>query len=80
VSSCGFSANGQLIYATFADKTARLWNACDRQPIATFYAERSLTCGALAPDNATFVCGDTKGVVYLLKLEAHAGSGRKART
>jgi WD40 repeat protein len=80
VSSCGFSANGQLIYATFANKMARLWTARDRQPIATFYAERSLTGGALAPDSATFVCGDTKGRVSLLKLEAHAASRRKSRT
>ncbi len=80
ISVCGFSANGQLIFATSADRIARLWETRKGERIAAFYAEKPITAGALASDGVTFVGGDARGRVFTLKLESAPGSRRKTKT
>ncbi len=81
ISSCGFSANGQLIYATATDGSIRLWSSRDSQLLISLCStDGALTGGALAPDNLTFVSGAANGAVSLFRIEGLTGTRRKTNT
>ena len=56
------------IYAS-DDNTLKVWNLTTGKFFATFTAESSIACCAVATDGVTIVVGDESGRVYFLRLE-----------
>ncbi len=79
IGDCGFSTHGQIVFAVSADGMARLWDVRSRQVIASFNAAKPLASGAMASDNITLAVGDSKGGVYLLKIEGQTGPRRRTQ-
>ncbi|EAZ90378.1 WD40 repeat domain-containing protein [Crocosphaera chwakensis] len=50
------------------DKTLKIWDLKTENCIATFTAEASITCVAVAPDGVSIIAGDSSGNVHFLRL------------
>ncbi|WP_445243060.1 MULTISPECIES: WD40 repeat domain-containing protein [unclassified Microcoleus] len=51
------------------DNTLKVWDLLSGNILASFTAESSIACCAIAPDGVTIVAGDESGRVYFLRLE-----------
>lgn len=66
---CVFTPDGRFVLTTSDDKTLRLWSVDTYEEIATWVADCSLECVAVAQDGHSLVVGDGTGSLHFLDLE-----------
>lgn len=79
ITACGYTHDGNLIFSADADRWLRIYAARTQQIMATFRAASPITCAAAAPNGIDFAVGDSKGAVYLIRLEGQPASGGRKR-
>ena len=72
VTSTAVHPDGRRAVSASADKTLRVWDLEAGQELASFTAEASVNCCAIAPHGDTIVAGDESGLLYFLRLEEGA--------
>ncbi|HAC63994.1 MAG TPA: hypothetical protein DCF68_10760 [Cyanothece sp. UBA12306] len=68
VYSVTVTPDGKKVISGSRDKTVKIWDLVTGNCIATFTAEASITCVAVAPDGVSIVAGDSSGKVHFLQL------------
>jgi WD40 repeat protein len=69
VNTVAVTADGKRAISGSQDRTIKVWDLSSGKFLASFTAESSIACCAVAPDGVTIVAGDASGRVYFLRLE-----------
>lgn len=69
VRAVAIAPNSKFAVSASDDRALKVWDLASGKEIATFTAEYSLSCCAIASDGVTIVAGEDSGRVHFLRLE-----------